>query len=307
VLTPPASKEGDDEPQLALRPDGSVVVFYDSPFRSPSNEYVERLRALVISRAGHPSAPVTLGSGFPVAFATSADGGAVACCVQPPFDPSRPALPTQLAVLRGGQDAWGTVGVRLRERDAIESVGLRGDQVAVGTVAVANSGDAGTLGTPGVVRGALTGGFGDVALGQVVQPGRAFGPLAAVDAAGNSVLVFQEKRAPSDFQRHAPLYGQVGPAAGPLGRPRVTLDSREAQEPQAAPIGDGVLVAWDSAGRWGAALERDGRFQRLSSPLGGPDPTHDANTNRALATGGRFALLAWEALDGRMHASIRRL
>src|SRR3954464_10583530 len=59
-LAAPGSKIGDDDAHLAAQPAGRTLVVYENSYRTPSGQFVSRLRAVVLSRGGRPGAPQEL-------------------------------------------------------------------------------------------------------------------------------------------------------------------------------------------------------------------------------------------------------
>ena len=192
-------------------------------------------------------------------------------------------------------------GAPLGPDEEPETISPRRGEVAVGTVDVVSRGDAGTSGRPGLRRASPDGVFGPLLPAPVTRPALAFGPVVAIDAAGRSVLAFQEKRAPKAFGRQAPVYAVTERRPGVFGA-RQVLDRGPAERPRLLPYGTGALAVWETRGnRWRVAVERDGRFRAAPAPVGGPGTATDAP---GLAVGGRFAGLAWIAPDGSVRASV---
>jgi hypothetical protein len=119
----------------------------------------------------------------------------------------------------------------------VESLAAGSDAIVPDTIDVANSGDAGTLGRPGVLRGPLAGPFGLPQPAFVKRADRALGPVAGIDGSGRTVFAYQEKKAASAFSRSAPLYAvsaKTGTAI-PAGT-RTTLDPANVDEPIVASL-----------------------------------------------------------------------
>jgi hypothetical protein len=96
-LAPRGSKRGDASAHVAAQPDGSVVVAYESG---------DSVRAVTLSPAGRPGAPVTLGKGEfgRDSVRAAPDGTLTACCLVPVNnDPSVPQdTALKVLVYRGG-------------------------------------------------------------------------------------------------------------------------------------------------------------------------------------------------------------
>jgi hypothetical protein len=137
----------------------------------------------------------------------------------------------------------------------------------------------------------------------MVNPRRAFNPNLTWGLQSELVTVWQEKGRSTPFSRAAPMYWATRTPGGAFG-PRQTVTASEVTDPQLAPTGDGrALVVWSDL-RFGAALYRSGRgFVTASAPPGRPARI----ATRSLAAAGDFAVLAWQATDRRLLASVRRL
>ncbi len=137
----------------------------------------------------------------------------------------------------------------------------------------------------------------------MVDPRRAFNPRLTWGSQGELVTFWQEKTRSTPFSSAAPLYWAARAPGSAFG-PRQTITAAEVTDPELAPTGDGrALVVW-TATRFGAALYRSGHgFVVASAPPGRPARI----ATRSLAAAGDFAVLAWQATDRRLVASVRRL
>jgi len=310
-LAAPSTKDGDDFVHLLARPGGGATAVYERAGRDPAGRYATRLGVVELARTGSPSPPTVLGPGAISAVAASPAGDIVVCCESTEVPPPPPAEPpptrTVTLLVRSAIGAWTRLSQALPRDTDIETVATNAGAIALGTVDVVNGGDAGTLGRPGAARGPLHGPFGLVRPAFVREPGKAFGAVAGIDGSARTVLAYQEKTSASAFSRAAPLYAMSARPDLPFRR-RTQLDSTRVTEPLVQSLGAGALVAWDRGSTWGVALERAGRFRRIGSPSGGPGELgRDAITNRALATAGAYAALAWEDEAGDIRASVARL
>jgi hypothetical protein len=289
-----------DDAHAVARPDGSVVVVYESR---------GAMKAITIAPDGAPGAARALGRGGfgHDTVRAGADGTLAACCVTPVNDdPNVPAdTADKIAVHRAG--GWTLVSADgLGAEDAIESVFATAGELVAGVVRVHTGGDAGVLGEPGLVRVAGPGPLPAPQLVRGVRPTRGLAPSATIDAAGRGVLVYQEKSRSDAFSRTAPVYAAVAAAGAPALAVRQRLDVGEGYEPAVRPFGAGALAAWQRGGeRWGVAIERAGRFRAAPAPPGrGPSGLgEDFHYNHDLATSGRFAVLAWTGRDGGIRVS----
>jgi hypothetical protein len=302
ALAAPGGDEGDDFAKAAAEPDGSVVVAYESG---------DLVRAVTISPAGAPGPPTTLGDGGFGHDSTRAapDGTLAACCIQPVVsDPNVPPdTAARVAVYRPAT-GWRLISAAAIGNDGIETVFGTATDLALGTIRIAQGGDAGVLGVPGVARAGA--GAGDV-LGAplrapVTRSDRGLAPSVAIDGSGRSVLLFQEKAKPQAFSRAAPVYASVA-AAGATALPgRQRLDGRLGYEPAVRPLGPGAIGVWQDPGaRWGVAIEGDGIFHRAAPPAGrGPSTLgEDFSYAYDLQAAGTHAVLAWVASDGSIRVS----
>ena len=135
-LAPRAGKREDSSAHAAAQPDGSVVVVYESD---------DDVRTVTLSRAGRPSAPVTLGKGGfgHDSVRVAADGTLAACCVEP----IAPDTVPKVAVYRG---AWSLVPVPdIGEDRRIETVFASASELILGLIDVHSAGDAGRPASPG--------------------------------------------------------------------------------------------------------------------------------------------------------------
>ena len=177
----------------------------------------------------------------------------------------------------------------------------------VAATRIANCGDAGCFGQPVAARLDPTGRPLPFAVPALEHPGRAFGPSIAPLGAGAAALVFSLKSGPDAFSRLAPVKAVVvrdGAAPGALQ----TLTPKAAAEPVAATLSrDRVLVLWSGNRGFGAALAgADGTFRKTVQPPGPPPELYHTNTtNRAIATGGPYALVGWSRA-GRVRLTLRR-
>jgi hypothetical protein len=293
---------GGDMAHAAAEPDGAVEVVYEAESHG--------VRTVEITARGVVRNMFALGPGYldHDSVRAAADGTLAACCVAPVNgDPNVPAdTATKVGVYRhdGG---WALVSATGFGRDdAIETVFANGTDLLTGVLEVHEGGDAGALGVPGIGR---VGGLGPLAaplLVPGVRPSRGLSPVVAIDGSGRSVLVYQEKDGSKAFSRVAPVYASVAAAGAPALPAGRRLDASEAYQPAVRPFGDGALAVWrNGRGRWGVAIERDGRFRTAPAPSGaGPSSTgEDFSYNNDLATNGAHAVLAWTARDGTIHVS----
>lgn len=306
TLVPRGSKEGDDSPKAAIQPDGATLVVYENAYRAPG--YVTRLRTVRISRAGRTGRMSTLGYGSILrdGFRAAPSGSVAVCCLRPAGSALNGPIPAPGVVARyAPSTGWSTLTPPLVAPERIETVAPGRADVAIGTVDAVHSGDAGVSGTPGLMRADEQGVFGPLLQAPVTRPGYALGPVAAIDNAGRSVLVYQEKSVPKAFSRVAPIYAVSGPAPGPFGT-RQTLDAGNARLPALLAYRTGALAAWEAPhNRWGVAVERGGRFARVPAPPGGPSNVgEDFNFSRGMAASGRYAALTWTARDGSVRVSL---
>ncbi len=135
---------------------------------------------------------------------------------------------------------------------------------------------------------------------------RAFGPNVAIDGAGRSVLVYQEKDHAAPFSRSAPVYAVTAPPGQPFAG-RQQLDGGSARQPSVMAYGKGAIAAWQGPGlRWRVSVERGGTFRRAPVPDGaGPsNVSQDYHFNRDMVTNGRYVVLCWTALDGSIRAAV---
>ncbi len=303
------SKQEDSSAKAAGEPDGSVVVVYESPFRGPGGQYVERLRAMRLSAAGHPGAPTELGRGSFGRDSTriAADGTLVACCVQPALtSPDQPpATASMIAVFRPGV-GWKLISVAALGMDAIETIFATKSELALGTLRVEQGGDAGVLGIPGVARAGADGSLAAALRAPIRRKDRGLAPNVTIDGSGRSVLLFQEKTKAQAFSRDAPVYASVGAPDAASLPVRQRLDARLAYEPAVRPYGQGAIGVWQAPGqRWKVAIETAGTFHPIPGPSG-PGPStlgEDFNLAYDLETNGAHAVLAWGAGDGSIRVS----
>jgi hypothetical protein len=295
-----------DMAHAAAEPDGAVEVVYASGSRA--------IRTIAITARGVVRDMFGLGTGFldHDSVRAAADGTLAACCITPENgDPNLPAdVSTKVAVYRpaGG---WALVSATGLDRDKydIETVFATATDLLAGVLEVHESGDAGALGLPGIARVAGARALTLAAAPQLVpgvRPSRGLRPVVAIDGSGRSVLVYQEKDGSKPFAREAPVYASVAAAGAPALTVRQQLDATEAYEPTVRPFGAGALAVWRTgAGRWGVAIEHDGRFTKAPAPSGaGPSNTgEDFSYNNDLATNGAHAVLAWTARDGTIQVS----
>lgn len=200
---------------------------------------------------------------------------------------------------------WSQATPALGTSEAIETVAPGGGSVALGAIDVHRRGDAGSLGLPGLLRLQPDGSFAAPLAAPVISASRSFGPVPAIDGAGNDVLAYQEKIKPSPFSRTAPLYGVSAAPGGTFGT-RQLLDAKNAYLPLVRRYRDGAIVAWETpSNRWRVSVERGGVFRSSAAPAGGPSRVgEDFDYSRDIATGGRYAVLCWTASDGSILASI---
>lgn len=289
-LAAPGSREGDGEPFAVARPGSSVLVLYESPFRSPAGEYVTRLRAVDITAGGVTRAVTELGRARLGAVGVSPAGDVVVCCRATPVTDESiaapPASAASLLVRRATARAFSAVALPDRRGESLESLAVdeRG-RVLLGSVDVRNAGDAGTFGTP-IERLTVA---GTARPAPVVRANRAFGPVVGF---GAPILLWQEKTRSTPFSRLAPLHARVGTTVE-------RLDAAEVDGPLLA----GDTAGWVREGQWHMARIVDGRFVALSAPAGGPAPYQGAPS---LVAAGRWRVAAWGARQ-RAVASVRRL
>lgn len=309
VLVPRSSKLSNDFARAAIQPDGSTLVVYEAASRTPTAGYVTQLRSVRIAPGGHPGKWTAIGPGSVRrdAFGLAADGHVAVCCLATPAPLGAPA---QLSAVAGYTPTagWATLAAQIGPKQVIETVAAGRGDVALGTVDVSHSGDVGLSGQPGLLRADARGVFGAPLAAPVTNPGRAFGPVVAIDGSGRNVLVYQEKAAPKAFSRLAPISAVTGPRSGAFGA-RQILDRRPAYFPQMTAYRTGAIVVWEAPRhRWGVAIERDGRFVAAPTPAGGPSNVgEDFIRSRDLAAGGRYAALTWTASDGSVRVSVGAL
>ena len=132
-------------------------------------------------------------------------------------------------------------------------------------------------------------------------------PSVALLKGAAGVLVFQAVRDVSLAE--GPVYA-VALAGKRAAGPRQTLYAGSATEPIVLPLRGGrALAMWLGRHRLGAAVAGpDGRVSRTPAPAGPPPSAyHSSSTNRHLATGGDYAILAWaREAEGRVRVSVRR-
>ncbi len=308
-LAPRGSKAGDDFAKAAGAPDGSVAVLYESPFRSPQGQYVERLRAVELSAGGRPGAVTELGRGGLGRDSSSAaaDGTLVGCCLAPPASTpdAPPASGARLVVFRPGV-GWSFVSATAVAADAIETVFGTGSALALGTTKVEQGGDAGVLGVPGLARTGEDGALGPALHAPVTRKDRGLAPGVTIDGSGRSVLLYQEKARSQAFSRDAPVYATVAAAGARTLGARQRLDAGADYEPTVRPLGSGAIGVWQAEReRWEVAIEVNGRFRRVAAPRGlGPSRLgEDFSYAYDLETNGTHAVLAWSAGDGSVRVS----
>ena len=306
VLVPRTSRYGDDMSKATIQPDGSTLVVYETASRTPAEGYQTDLRSVRISRGGRAGKPTALGRGSVRrdGFGASPDGHVAACCLGK-LTKFGTAVAAPTVPVYAPATGWAALAPVLGSRQVIETAGSGRGDVVLGTVDVLHSGDAGASGRPGLLRADAGGAFGSPLAAPVKRPGLAFGPVVAIDGSGHSALVYQEKTAPKAFSRVAPIWGVTAPRGGAFGA-RQVLDRGLARFPQMRAYRTGAIVAWEAPRhRWGVAVERAGRFVAAPTPAGGPSNVgEDFIRNRDMATGGRYAALAWTASDGSVRASI---
>ena len=302
-LAAPGGRRGDDSAKAAAEPDGSTVVVYESG---------DGVRTVTISAAGRPGAPTTLGDGgFDHDSVRAApDGTLVACCIAPPpvSDPNQPPHTAAKVAVYRAATGWRLVSAAPIGRDAIETVFGTATGLVLGTVKVAQGGDAGVLGVPGLARAEA----GDVLTAPLPapmdRPDRGLAPDVAIDGSGRSVLLFEEKARAQAFSRAAPVYASVAAARATALPHRRRLDARLGYEPAVRPLGTGAIGVWQDPGhRWGVAVEQGGTFRPAAAPAG-PGPStlgEDFSYAYDLEASGAHAVLAWVASDGSIRVSER--
>lgn len=306
-LVAPVSRLGDDFPKAAIQPDGATLVLYEAADRTPTLGYQRQLRSVRIAPSGRPGRSIAVGAGSASrdGFGASPAGQVTVCCLTEPTAPTTAMRPIKVATYAPGA-RWRVLAPPLGPRQVVETVSPGLGDVSLGTVDVRHSGDAGTSGAPGLLRADARGAFAAPLAAPVTNPGRAFGPVVAIDGTGRSVLVYQEKDDPSPFSRKAPLYAVTASRGGAFGARRV-LDRRLVRYPVMRSYRSGAIVAWEAPrNRWGIALERGGRFASAPVPAG-PGPSNmgeDFVRNRDLTAAGRYTALAWTAADATVRVSI---
>lgn len=309
-LVAPGSKIGDDEAKVAAQPGGGTLVVYENADRDARGTYTTRLRSVLISAKGQVGAIQELGTGFVDhdSFRASPSGQAAICCVGPTVQTPPPlfgSVPYTTVASYVPGSGWSAIAPPLGPTDTIETVAPSGGDVALGMITVHRRGDAGTLGVPALLRHDAGGTFAPAVTAPVVSASRAFGPVVAIDGSGRSVLVYQEKSHSTPFSRSAPIYAVSAKPGGAPGA-RQVLDTSEAYLPLLRSYRDGAIAAWEAPGhRWHVSIERGGTFKPAAAPAGGPSTVgEDFAYSRDLATGGRYAVLCWTAIDGSIRASI---
>ena len=295
------SKRGDDSARVAAQPDGSAVVVYESG---------DGIRAVTISAAGTPGAPVTLGKGgFDHDSVRAApDGTLAACCIRPVVsDPSVPPDTAPRVAVYRSAGGWRLVSAAAVGTDDIQTVFGTAGGLVLGTTHVMQSGDAGVQGVPGLARAGADDVVGAPLRAPVTRPNRGLAPDVTIDGSGRSVLVFQQKTKPQAFNRTAPVWASVASAGASSFPARRRLDARQAYQPTVRPLGPGAVAVWQApSSRWGVAIERDGSFRRAPAPSGPGPKMHlgeDFNYAYHLATAGDHAVLAWISADGAIRLS----
>ncbi len=290
---------------MAAEPDGSAVVVYES---------ADRVRAVTISPAGLPGAPVTLGTGgFDHDSVRAApDGTLAACCISPPTvrDPNIPPDTAQKIAVYRPTGGWRLVPTALGDRGEIETVYGNAGALLLGFVDVRESGDAGYLGNPGLARAGADDILDPPLLAPVTRPSRALAPSVAIDGSGRSVLVFQEKTRSQAFRRDAPVYASVAAPDATALPTRQRLDAHQAYEPTVRPFGPGAIAVWQgAASQWKVAIERDGTFAPAPAPPGARTRKflgEDFDYAYGLGTAAGYAVFAWVAPDGSINVSESR-
>jgi hypothetical protein len=307
-----ASGDGahDDSPRLVAQPAGSTLVVFESTL---SNPRTTRLRTVVVSAHGTLGKIRDLGEGsvHRDGLRAATDGHVAVCCLAgpPPATPLPPWLPrpeTHVASFVP-QVGWSILEPPLGPSDVVQTVAPAGGAVAFGTIGVARRGEGDTVfGIPGVQRMAAGGAYEPPHAAGVTDARRAFGSVVAIDGAGRSVLVYQEKDHPAPFSRQAPVYAVTAPS-GERFAERQRLDGGAARQPSLIAYGTGAVAAWQVPGlRWRVSVERGGVFRRAPVP-DGPGPSlvsQDFYVNRDMVTNGRYVVLCWTALDGSIRAAV---
>ena len=311
ITTPAARFDAADSPQVAADAAGRFVVLYERSSRT-SGQYVTDVRALTLTAAGRPTGEAqSFGEGdLPDRSEQAlADGRIVALIVLTTRPtPDTPVTFTRQLLRRDARGAAfsATPIVTPKGFDAGQLTAAPDGRLALAGLDITSSGDAGSAGRP-LAAGFAEDAFGAFAGPTVRFPNRNFDPVAIPADAGRVGLLWQQKTAPSDFERAAPIVATtIGPGEG--ATPPTQLSARAAREPQAVTLPGGRgLAVWDDAGRWGGAeLTADGSWRRVAAPSGRPSPFHDAITNRDLvasATG--EAAFVWQE-RGRIRLSVRR-
>lgn len=293
-VAPTRKHDEDDYVRLLPRPDGTTTAVFEHAVRRGYSTTSSEIRAVEIPAAGPAGAPATLGTGDVESAAVSAGGGQAVCCLDDGLLARAPQTTT-----------WETVPQPPGARVAVWSIAVDDHSLLVGIVDDNAGGDAGAQGRPGVAVGAFGEPLGEVRFAPVDKITRGLEPVVTFDGQGRTVLAYQEKARPEGFSREAPVYVVSAPAGRDLG-PRIRLDRGQALEPLVAPLPNGAVIAWSKNERWNAATLRHGVLHRVRAPSGGPGDLHDAATNRALATAGHYAALAWETSRGAIRASVAR-
>lgn len=285
--------------QLAAQPNARTVVVYQHLDRAGSGQSRTTLQTVTLSRSGRSGAVAELGPGAIErdGFRAGPDGSVAVCCVTAPGAATSEAVAT-FAPGRG----WSTLVPPLGPNGVVLTAAPRAGQVAVGAVDVVRRAEAASFGTPSLLRADAQGAFGPPLVAPVLQARRAFAPRVALDGSGRSVLLYQEKLAPDPFGRTAPIYAVT--SASP---DRQTVTPAAAMNPIVLAYRGGAIAAWQASGyRWGVAVERRGRFAAAPAPRGGGPSQmgEDFLYSRTMATGGRYAALAWTAHDGSIRVSV---
>lgn len=300
----------DDSPRLVAQPGGSTLVVFESTF---SNPRVTRLRSVVVSPRGRLGKVRDLGEGYMrrAGLRAAADGHVAVCCLAgpPPTTPLPPWVPTPQTRVASfvPHVGWSILEPSVGPSDVIETVAPAGGAVAFGTIRVARRGEGDSVfGVPTVLRMAAGGTSEPPHAAGVTVARRAFGPIVAIDGAGRSVLVYQEKDRPAPFSRSAPVYAVTAAPGRPFAG-RQKLYAGSGRQPSVIAYGKGAVATWQAPGlRWRVSVERGGTFRRAPVP-DGPGPSlvsQDYYVNRDMAANGRYVVLCWTALDGSIRATV---
>lgn len=294
-------------PRVAVDRSGNALVVWTRSFGAGSQR-MEQVQVVSLRAGGAFGSVSTLGAGIDARVALNARGDAVVSWTNVvetggvfPVPFSRTSV-AQVAI----RPAGGTFAAPATV-SATPTFGVRAAIGDGGTVAAAwehaNGPESDPYGAIQTSAQAVGGAFEAPVDAPAVNSRRTYGPMVMWGSQGELVTLWQEKARSTPFSTAAPVRWATRAPGGAFG-PRRTVIASEVADPQLAPTGDGrALVVWADI-RFGAALYRSGRgFVTASAPPGRPARI----ATRSLAAAGDFAVLAWQAADRRLVASVRRL